>query len=224
MAGNIVPTPLNVLADELRAAFDRRDQRRDEWIEATIDLAIVLRNARQRFDSDRAFGHWLLDNDLNRLSDNDRAALISMAADPELFREILTGQTDQLAPQNRFGALGKAAKYLLAGNGVGFLISLSTLSGIYDRYVRTPPRLRVTGLLETFGLLAAIFGVGLLLGAIYFGVLTLLKVEAPQRIIANEWPTGVRGKVSEVIGLVALWGSAAALALGVGWIIVENLV
>src|SRR5262249_39167785 len=127
MTGNIVtmPTPLNVLADELRAAFDRRDQRRDEWIEATIDLAIVLGNARQYFDSDRALGHWLLDNDLNRLCDNDRATLISMAADPELFREILTGQTDQLAPdtiwrktQNRFGALGKAAKYLLAGNGV----------------------------------------------------------------------------------------------------------
>jgi hypothetical protein len=71
--------------------------------------------------------------------------------------------------------------------------------------------------------LVVIFGVGLLLGAIYFGVLTILKVEVPQRIIANERPTGVRGKVLEVIGLVGLWGSAAAFALGAGWMIAEIL-
>jgi hypothetical protein len=119
-----------------------------------------------------------------------------------------------------FGALGKAAKYLLAVNGICFLSSLRAVSGIYDRYVRTPPRLRDAGLLETFGLLVVTFGVGLLLGAIYFGVLTILKVKVSQRIIANERPTGVGEKVLEVIGLVGLWGSATAFALGVGWIIV----
>jgi hypothetical protein len=129
------------------------------------------------------------------------------------------GPTKLKALGEHFGALGKAAKYLLAANGIGFLSSLRTASDIYDRYVRTPPRLRDAGLLETFGLLVAIFGVGLLLGAIYFGVLTILKVE-----VANERPTGVRGKVLEVIGLVGLWGSAAAFALGIGWIILETLV
>jgi hypothetical protein len=133
------------------------------------------------------------------------------------------GPTKLKALGEHFGALGKAAIYLLAGNGIGFLSALRTASGIYDQYVRTPPRLREAGLLETFGLLAAIFGVGLLLGAIYFGVLTILKVEVPQRIIANEWPTGVRGKVLKVIGLVGLWGSAAAFALGAGWTIAEIL-
>ena len=115
-----------------------------------------------------------------------------------------------------FGALGKASKYLLVGNGIGFLSGINN----YAKYVSTPPRLRYAGLLEILGLLVVTFGVGLLLGVIYFGVLTILKVKASQRIIANERPTGVGEKALEVIGLVGLWGSAAAFALGVGWIIV----
>lgn len=90
---NIVqmPTPLNVLADRIRAALTRVETSRVEWINATLELATTLKEARERFPSNERFSVWLaesgLDSDL--IGHQGRAALINMAADLTLARIVL---------------------------------------------------------------------------------------------------------------------------------------
>jgi hypothetical protein len=55
----------------------------------TIELALALAEARAEHESDRAFGHWLVDNDLDEIGPHDRAALISMTNNISLARQIL---------------------------------------------------------------------------------------------------------------------------------------
>lgn len=109
-----LPTPMNVLADRIRAAYGRTEQGRHEWIEGTLELAAALAEARTRFKADRQFAVWLAENDLDQLGENDRAALIKMAQEPTLLRDILTEQADQLHPDtilrksiDRFGNIPK---------------------------------------------------------------------------------------------------------------------
>jgi hypothetical protein len=84
-----LPTPMDVLANRIRAAYKRATHSREEWIEGTLELAAALAEARGRFPADRQFSHWLVDADLQDISHQDRAALIAMAADPPTARQVL---------------------------------------------------------------------------------------------------------------------------------------
>jgi hypothetical protein len=109
-----MPTPMNVLADRIRSAYERTVHGHQEWIEGTLELAVALAEARERFPADRDFSVWLAQNDLDRLGANDRASLINMAERPDLLREVLIEQQDKLQPDSlwrkhkeRFGKLPK---------------------------------------------------------------------------------------------------------------------
>ncbi len=82
-------TDLADIASRIRAAFDRTQASRDEWINATLDLAEALAEGRAHFPADREFGHWLTDQQLNLIGPNDRAALISIGRNLPSARKIL---------------------------------------------------------------------------------------------------------------------------------------
>jgi hypothetical protein len=91
----LMPTPLNVLAAQLREDIATTIRLHDRWVDSMLRLAARLREARERFQSNNAFGHWLVDEAIG-LSENDRACLIKMGEEPEIFRGILIEQTDAL--------------------------------------------------------------------------------------------------------------------------------
>ena len=88
---NIVemPTPMNVLADRIKLAYGRTVCGREGWIEGTLELAAALGEARSRFPSNIDFGVWLVQNELDWLGKDDRAALLGMSEDPALTRVAL---------------------------------------------------------------------------------------------------------------------------------------
>jgi hypothetical protein len=85
-----MPKPLSALAQDIRFALARAEQGHIEWIEATLDLALKLKEARNHFTADREFSIWLIDNELDILGYQDRAALINMAGDLALARIVLS--------------------------------------------------------------------------------------------------------------------------------------
>jgi hypothetical protein len=88
MSDNVVnlPTPLQQLAQRYRAAFVRAENSHADWIEATLEMAKVLIEARGRFENDALFRYWLLENELDIHTHQDRAALINMGRYPEITR------------------------------------------------------------------------------------------------------------------------------------------
>jgi hypothetical protein len=105
---------LNVMAQRIRVAYERAERGRQEWIEGTLELSVALAETRARFPADRDFSRWLSDNELDKIGRDDRAALIAMADDLEIFRGVLIEQTDMLHAdtlwrkyQNRFRKLPK---------------------------------------------------------------------------------------------------------------------
>jgi hypothetical protein len=69
-------TAMDVLAQRYRAAFDKVQGGRAQWIEGTLELAAVILEAREKFTSDREYGGWLTRNQLEYLHPNDRLALV----------------------------------------------------------------------------------------------------------------------------------------------------
>ena len=61
------------------------------WIEGTLELINILDDARKRLGSDQAFGTWLTDNGYgeDRITRHDRSALLNMALDLNVTREVL---------------------------------------------------------------------------------------------------------------------------------------
>jgi hypothetical protein len=61
------------------------------WIEGTLELIAILDSARERLGPDQAFGAWLTDNGYgeNRISRDDRSALLNMALHLDVTREVL---------------------------------------------------------------------------------------------------------------------------------------
>jgi hypothetical protein len=82
-------SPLEVLAARHRAAWDRTQAGRQEWIEGTLELAAVLAEERKLISDHREFSRWLERNGLAKINAHDRAALIGMAADPVVTRKML---------------------------------------------------------------------------------------------------------------------------------------
>ena len=91
MTDNIInmPTPMNVLAEKIRAAYARTEHGKREWVEGTIELAAAFADARSRFPAHQQFRHWIADAELDFINHQDRAALISMADDLDLARIVL---------------------------------------------------------------------------------------------------------------------------------------
>jgi hypothetical protein len=61
------------------------------WMEGTLELINILDDARKHLDSDQEFGKWLTDNGYGeiRITRHDRSALLNMALDPNVTREVL---------------------------------------------------------------------------------------------------------------------------------------
>jgi hypothetical protein len=103
----------NILAERYRRAFERSECSFVDWIEATLEMAATLREAREQFKNDREFSIWLATNDLNMHNHDDRAALINMGRNPDLTRIVLQETQrqslrliwrDEIAPRVRSAA------------------------------------------------------------------------------------------------------------------------
>jgi len=97
---NIVPftpTPIAKTEDELviqiKTALARRDKSREEWIDASVDLAGLLCEARARYPAHQKFSDWLDKHDIE-IKPDDRAALLNLGLDMRAMRIILQ-QTDR---------------------------------------------------------------------------------------------------------------------------------
>lgn len=73
---------LTVIASELHKAHVGQTMAREEWIKQTINVARLMREAREHFPCDRDFSHWLVDNEIEYGKD-DRAAYIKLGAETE---------------------------------------------------------------------------------------------------------------------------------------------
>jgi hypothetical protein len=92
------------------------------------------------------------------------------------------------------------AKLLIAGHVAGLGYSLFILKSDVPRY--------------NVGVFIWLFGAGLLLAGIFFLVLTILKVEVPQAIIAQEYrPRPIRSAIIASLGHIGMWGSAACFVI-----------
>jgi len=98
-----MPTSLEVRAKRIATICDRRekitDEFREEWVRLTLELAVELAEARERFSSNIKFSIWLAENGLDgKLLDNDRAALINMARNFD-FSRIVLQETERTSVQ-----------------------------------------------------------------------------------------------------------------------------
>ena len=59
-----------------------------EWVEGTLILAAAMKDGRDQFLADTAFGAWLKKNGLNFYNAHDRAALIGLGGNLNLARKI----------------------------------------------------------------------------------------------------------------------------------------
>jgi hypothetical protein len=72
-----------------KAAWDRVHRGRKEWIEGTIDLATVIAEEWALTGSNQKYSHWLERNGLAEITRHARSALIGMAKDLTVTREVL---------------------------------------------------------------------------------------------------------------------------------------
>jgi hypothetical protein len=90
MDTNIVELkPKHALAERIRTAYDRMERAANDFVDATMELAVALKMGRDEFPSDIAFGHWLIDEGLE-MDRNQRTALIHMAEHADLARQVLS--------------------------------------------------------------------------------------------------------------------------------------
>jgi hypothetical protein len=83
-----MPTPMSVLAERIKTAYQRTADGRKEWIEGTLGTT-TLTEARAKFPSDIDFAVWLVQNELDWLGKDDRTALLGMANDLDVTRIVL---------------------------------------------------------------------------------------------------------------------------------------
>jgi hypothetical protein len=83
------------LAEQLRRRFTQQAAATAEWAEVTLDLAVIFAEARQMFPSNIAFGHWLVENELDKWGKDDQAALIHLGQHIELAREVMECSSSQ---------------------------------------------------------------------------------------------------------------------------------
>lgn len=68
-------TMLDVLAERYRAAFNKMEGGREQWIEGTLELAVVVAEARGRMPDHREYNRWITRYQLEQLHPAELAAL-----------------------------------------------------------------------------------------------------------------------------------------------------
>lgn len=94
-----LPTSLERVGRRIDNAWRRIGAGEHEWIEGSLELAQALDEGRKLFQANQAFGQWLVENNHDHVNKDDRAALIGLASDLVLAREVLT-QTDRRSYQH----------------------------------------------------------------------------------------------------------------------------
>src|SRR5262249_24465600 len=87
-----LPSRLERAAIKIKKEINKRKGPIQNWIEANIELAEALIEARHEFgDNDGAFGAWCRYNGFTKdvLGKSERVALIEMGANPQKMREVL---------------------------------------------------------------------------------------------------------------------------------------
>jgi hypothetical protein len=85
---NLTPQGLDALADQIKDDLERREQGKDQWVEATISLCQHLAEARGKFRDNISFGQWFDDSGI-QINEHDRAAAIAMGKQIEIARQVL---------------------------------------------------------------------------------------------------------------------------------------
>jgi hypothetical protein len=94
------------------------------------------------------------------------------------------------------------ARLLILGNAAALGYCLTVLNSPTPRY--------------NVGLFIALFGGGLLLGGLYFLILTIIKAEVTTAIVTQQRPgRSFRGVLMEILAHIGMWGSAGAFSLGI---------
>ena len=83
-------TVLERLGLRIDQAWQRVQNGESEWVEGSLELAQALAEGRGRYSANKAFGDWLVVNKHDHVSHQHRAALINLASDLTLAREVLT--------------------------------------------------------------------------------------------------------------------------------------
>jgi hypothetical protein len=87
-----LPSRLERAAIKIRKAITKRNGSIQDWIDANIELAEALIEARHEFgDNDAAFGVWCRYSGFTKdvLGKSERVALLDMGANPQKMREVL---------------------------------------------------------------------------------------------------------------------------------------
>ena len=69
---------LDVLAMRYRAAFERMNGGRDQWLEGTLELGAVITEAVRVYPATQEYNRWLSRHQLEHLSANDRRAIVAV--------------------------------------------------------------------------------------------------------------------------------------------------
>jgi hypothetical protein len=85
------PNDITTLKSNLDLAWGKIESGNKLWLEGAIELINTLYDARQHFPADQEFGKWLDGNGYGeeRITRNDRAALLNMALNLDVTREVL---------------------------------------------------------------------------------------------------------------------------------------
>jgi hypothetical protein len=110
------------------------------------------------------------------------------------------------ALRDHFEIFGKGANYLLVGHGAGLVGCLSVLK---DHPENLPQQF------HGLGQLVLLFGTGLLLSSLFWGMSMLIKINVTQAIISekqpsNTWSSWVYKRSTELLAHIMLWGSLIA--------------
>ncbi len=81
--------PLETLAARIRAAWTRLGEGHAAWVAGTLELIDALTEGRRAFPSDVLFGRWLVDQELDVIGKDDRAALLNIGAHRDLAQHAL---------------------------------------------------------------------------------------------------------------------------------------
>jgi hypothetical protein len=80
---------------KIENGLQRETEGKKLWIEGTLELVGILDEARKRLGSDQEFGTWLADSGYGeeRITRHERAALLNMALNLDVTREVLEQTT-----------------------------------------------------------------------------------------------------------------------------------
>jgi hypothetical protein len=81
---------LNFIARKIQEAYERVIKGGQDWIEASLQLAVAFKEGRDAMPADIAFKDWLKQNNLDFYNHMDRAALINLASNLDLAKQVLS--------------------------------------------------------------------------------------------------------------------------------------